>query len=208
MDFATAWKLAEVGTPIALTDAVPEPPQDDPAWRVWRRANFSGVVVEKSEGELVVQLPASSEGRPVFRVRSDFAGSLDFPNASLALTEGMALAQSDAEAEAAEAALPMRQRLAVHMIYSELLRYRQLSNSNNIPTTLAGQSRQFPTLAALSRLSGNTLEACATMMEDRVVPRVQHLAEIEAQRILAHDAVRAADTRAAKLAAATLQGGG
>lgn len=50
MDFAQAWDRAVVGTELIVSDGRPEPPQQTPAWRMWRSHNFTGSVLAKIDG--------------------------------------------------------------------------------------------------------------------------------------------------------------
>lgn len=209
MEFPTAWKLAALGAKLAVSDGSPEPPRDSLEWPRWRATNFVGEVVEKNAGELVVRLPTTAEGSPVFVLRDGLEASFAFPSPNLELTEALALADADRQAEDAHATLfSEARRESVDRLWSEIQRFHVQTATGTVPPAQAERRRQFPTLEALVTLSGRTIEATVADMEARLWDQVRESAVIDAQRILARDSIKTARSRAAKMAAANLKRAG
>ena len=120
--------------------------------------------------------------------------------------EAMAIAAIDSAAEETSEQIitQFRRQCMILNLWEELQR---LKLANAITGYMAGidineRRKQFPGLMALVALSGNTITQVAAAVDNRLWERVRTIHLAHAKLMLAHDAVKAATTAAAKKAAA------
>lgn len=204
MDFETAWQAAAVGAAIVASDGTPEPQERDAyprRWALWRSRNFSGTVVEKEPGVLVVQEPATEQGQPVFSVNSGTPTAYTLPTPDLVAANIIAKAEIEnaAETQCRKKMRLARQVLAMH-IWGEVQMLKLIPDWATL--TAEERARRVPFLAALAQKKGVVITTVATAIENRYWDRLWKMAQNHAELVDGHDAVQSATTPEAKIAAA------
>jgi hypothetical protein len=206
MEFSTALSIAQVGVTVAVTDNTVAPPEEMVQHKsYWLSRNFTGTIVELAADHMIVQLPATDMGQPVFTVTPTMGLDITFPRPSLTTADKVARAKLDKDAQevSIKTFRDFRGQVAVMMLWTEVQRLK-LSNSTGNFAGLSAleKGKQFPTLWALSETYGTTIPNVATAVETRLFEQVKSLVLLEAKLLYAQDQIAAATTPEAKLAAA------
>jgi hypothetical protein len=163
-------------------------------------------IVEKDGERIAVE---SLEGYEGYAIVAQHEGELpEYHNVEngqivedMVAAEDAALKHIDRQAEQVtlEQVEDYRRQIAISILWQELQRLKIANAANMVPGDIEERRKQYPCLEALVFESGATLQQVAVAVEARLWDRVRNMALIEARLLLAHDAVREADTAQAKL---------